>query len=259
MTKRPKRRPRRKHRDSASAIAETSPHTQSEGRNASLDTLRGIAIVLMVIDHATWIWFGLGIAETPIRFATRLSMPLFCVLMGYFFRPKTTPNFRRLGQISLACLIANLVFWPYCGRIEILSILLVCYLLFIATRQFFVIFVLSILLYPLDSSTVLLDFPISIVLSFVAQGVVLGRFGILPALATGLLLASGAYWIHELEPNRVNHLLCYFIIPATLLVCLGGAKPNLKIPGLTLIGRYPLSSYVLHYYLVMAVYFFFLR
>lgn len=245
--------------DQRPAAERSAVPPSATGRNAFLDALRGLAIVLMVIDHVTGIWFGLGIAETPVRFATRLSMPLFCVLMGYFFKPEARFRFERLGQIAIACIAANLVFYPHYGRIEILALLLFTYLLFIATGRFFPIFVFTIFLFPLDGSTVILDFPITIVISFVAQGMVLRRYGIVAAMAIGTLLASGAVWINMLEPDRINYLLCLFILPATLLVYLGEGWPERRLPGLSELGRYPLTAYVTQYYLIMAVYYFFLR
>jgi surface polysaccharide O-acyltransferase-like enzyme len=224
-----------------------------------LDTLRGLAIVLMVVDHVADFWFGIPIAGSPIRFVTRMAMPLFCVLMGYFFQPSNRFRFKRLGQIALASLLANAVFWPYYHRIEILGCLLLAYLTFLASGRFFQLFVFAILLYPLDNSTALLDFPISIVLSFVAQGMVLRHLGIVPALVTGTLLSSGALWIREIDPRSVNYLLCFFVMPAILLVDLGQAFPRKRIPGLDFLGRHPLAAYLTQYYTITLVYYLFLR
>ena len=54
----------------------------ASSRNYCLDSLRGLAIVLMIVDHVAGILYGQNIGESWIRFATRLSMPLFCVLTG---------------------------------------------------------------------------------------------------------------------------------------------------------------------------------
>ena len=51
----------------------------------SLDALRGLAIVLMIVDHVCGILLSINIEFAGVRFWTRLSMPLFAVLMGYLF------------------------------------------------------------------------------------------------------------------------------------------------------------------------------
>lgn len=237
---------------------DSSPSEPSR-RNLALDTLRGLAIVLMIVDHVADFWFDIRITDSSVRFVTRMAMPLFCVLMGYFFRPENRFRYKRLGQIAATACAVNLLFWPHYHRIEILGCLTVAYLLFLATGVYFQLFVFAILLYAFDHSTALFDFPLALVVSFVAQGMVLRRWGIVPALLTGAMLSSGAIWIHELEPGRVNYLLCLFVMPATLLVYLGESYPKRRILGLDRLGQHPLTAYLTQYYVIMAVYYALIR
>jgi peptidoglycan/LPS O-acetylase OafA/YrhL len=233
------------------------------GRNGFLDGLRGLAILLMVVDHVTGILFQIPIPGSSIRLATRLSMPLFCVLMGYLLKPQplTLGLDNRLVQISLAAVLANLVFWPYYGVIEILGSLLVAYLLFIAMRSSFVVLVLAILVYPIDPLKPWFDYPPSIVVSFVAQGLLLRRFGIGPALILGAFLAVAAFWIRTLEPLGHNHLMCLFALPATLLVFAGERlgsdnrqiRSNHATVGLVWLGQHPLRVYLVQYYIILGL------
>jgi uncharacterized membrane protein YcfT len=247
MAKR-RKSPRRGRPDSGKTAAAKTP----PARNAFLDSLRGLAIVLMVVDHVAGLWFDVSIQDSHLRTATRLSMPLFCLLMGYFLDPD---KFRggRLAQIAVACGLANAVFWPHYGSIEILGSLLVAYLISLAAGRFFPWFVLTILLYPVDPLRGWFDFPLTLVISFVALGMVVRRFGSWPAIGMGALTSAYGFAIVWGEPSGVNHKLCLFLLPATLLILAGRRWPERGIWGLEWVGRWPLTIYLIQYYLVFAV------
>ncbi|WP_153557922.1 acyltransferase family protein [Roseimaritima sediminicola] len=228
-------------------------------RIAALDALRGLAILLMVLDHVAGMLMDVRIEYTSVRFWTRLSMPLFCVLMGYFLDPGRPRSLHRFGQIALAAVAINVAYlWLY-REVEILGSLLVAYTLFLMTGRAFVVFVAAAAFYPLDPSTPWFDYPLSIVLSFVAQGMILRHGGGLAATVSGCLLASGIAWIGMGEPGDVNHLLFYFILPATAAVHWAARSSAGKVPVLDWLGRHPLSSYLVQYYVIFAVYFWFIR
>ncbi|MGB7329590.1 MAG: TraX family protein [Rubripirellula sp.] len=241
------------------SAADSNPLNQGAGsaeaskRNVFLDTLRGFAIVLMVVDHVAGLLMDIRIQDSYLRLGTRLAMPLFCVLMGYFFSAESRSKYGRLLEVVVAAVMVNLVFYPHYHSIEILGCLVMAALLFKATGPFFVGFAVLLFAYPWDPLVTWFDFPPTIVISFVAQGMILRRFGIATAIASGLVLSSGAVWIHDLQPAGVNHKLCLFILPATLLVDLGSRFPALRIPGLDRIGQYPLTAYVVQYYVIMLI------
>lgn len=204
----------------------------------------------MVVDHVADLLLNFSLQESYLRLGTRLAMPLFCVLMGYFLRLEARFEFRRLWQMLFAAVLANLVFYPHYQCIEILGCLVLAALLFKATGRFFAVLVVLLFAYPWDPLAVWFDFPPTIVVSFVAQGLILRRYGAGVAIATAVMLSSGALWIHQLEPTGVNHKLCLFVLPATLLVYVGQRIPSKRIPGLQWIGQYPLTSYVFQYYVI---------
>jgi hypothetical protein len=224
--------------------------TTDSTRNRALDSLRGLAIGLMMVDHLAGILFGLTIRDSPVRSATRLAMPLFCVLMGYFLRDDRRNDWKRPAQILAACVAVNCLFYPLYGAVEILGSLLLTYLVFVISGRCFPFCVLAIAFYPIDPLRAWLDYPPTIVLSFVAQGALLRRFGMTAAGLSGVWLALAAVWIDRLEPNGVNQRLCLFILPATLLVYFGSQFPAKRVPGFDWLGRYPLEVYVGQYYAI---------
>ena len=225
----------------------------NRARITSLDTLRGVAITLMAIDHIADLLFELPIRDSSLRLATRLSMPLFCVLMGFFCRLDTRFRFERLLQIALATILANLIFYPRYHVVEILGCLLLASLAFRASGKYFAACAAALFVYPWDPLASWFDFPPTIVVSFVAVGWVLHRHGFRWALAASAILSTGAIWIEHLQPDGVNHKLCYFILPAIMLVHLGRKFPDRRIPVLDKIGQYPLTAYVTQYYLISII------
>ena len=157
------------------------------------------------------------------------------------------------GQIFVGAVLANAVFWPAYHKIEILGSLLIAYLLFFVSGRFLIVFLLAILFYADDPFVTWLDFPPTIVVSFVAQGMILRMLGIRAALLSGTILALGSLGIYLLQPDGVNHRLCYFILPATLLVYAGEKWPSYPLGGLHWIGRFPLTVYVVQYYVIFAI------
>lgn len=68
-------------------------------RSQSIDAIRGIAVVLMLFDHA------LDVAGSPLALRlgpTRLALPLFMVLSGWLLVGKPGPSRRRSVQLGLA-------------------------------------------------------------------------------------------------------------------------------------------------------------
>lgn len=227
-------------------------------RNAAMDMLRGLAIVVMVVDHAVDLLWGQSIGESPIRIATRLAMPLFCVLMGYFLPTASTWRPRRFAEIAATAVLVNLIFYPTFGCVDILCSLLIVGAIGVTSGRFFPFFVFAALLYPVDPtdgwpSGGPMDFPLSIVLSFVALGSLQARYGgkIACLAAAGLTVC---YWpATSLTPGSVSPLLFLFTLPATLLLWAAERHPTVSVPGLNWLGKNPLKSYAAQYYLIFAL------
>lgn len=223
-----------------------------------MDTLRGLAIVLMIVDHAVDLLLGQSISDSPIRFATRLAMPLFCVLMGYFLPNAATWRPRRFAEIAATAVIVNLIFYPTYGCVDILFSLLIAGAIGVASGRYFPFFILATILYPVDPTDGWpnggpMDFPLSIVVSFVALGSLQARYGGKPACLAAAALMACYFPATSLTPGSVSPLLFLFALPATLLVWAAERYPTVNVPGLNWLGQNPLKSYAAQYYLIFAL------
>ncbi|MFB9542561.1 acyltransferase family protein [Micromonospora sagamiensis] len=85
----------------------------AQQRDSGLDRLRGLAIILMVIDHVLVVVLA-NVASEPwmeaIRLTlTRLSMPLFMILSGLLLARRGYPSRKRILQILVAAALLNLL------------------------------------------------------------------------------------------------------------------------------------------------------
>jgi hypothetical protein len=148
----------------------------------------------------------------------------------------------------LATVAINIPFYLRYRELEILASLLVCYLGFFLFRRWFAVLTLAAFFYPWDVSSLLFDFPLTIVVSFVALGVLLRQFGFAFALIGGCLVTFASL----LVPPPTTYVL-FFTIPALLIIAWGIRKGTTRVPGLEQLGRFPLTAYVLQYYLIFAL------
>ncbi len=229
--------------DSATPLNPSACH-----RIASFDALRGLAIALMIVDHIAGMLFTVNIEWNSIRMLTRLSMPLFAVLMGYFLRPDRPLPKQRLGWVALACGLVSLSYIPMYREFEILGSLLVANALFYITGRRFVFLVSAILIAPWDPSAMYFDYPLGIVTAFVATGFLYRQRGIGAAMLASLLCVVMTYWI----PPPTAYVI-YFLPIAVLLMELATRFGHLTLPGLNWLGRHPLIAYVAQHYCVLAV------
>lgn len=231
----------------------------------------------MIVDHIAWQFFDVLIAPGTVRFWTRLSMPLFCVLMGYFLasrwsatglaasgrasketeRPGPVLNWSRLGQIALAAAVLNVFYYTRYGQLEILASLLVSYGVFAVFtasggQRWFGLAALAVFGFDLDPTRIavregreLFDFPISVVVAIVAIGAILRNHGAILAVVSSLAMLA-ASWI--VAPPTVY--VIWFVPLAVLLVVLGERFTKVQVPALEQIGRYPLTIYTAQYLLL---------
>lgn len=89
-------------------------------RLAGLDRLRGLALVLMVVDHALLAAGGLVAVRVTV---TRASLPLFCLVAGALLTA-ARPRWARLGKIAAAGLVATAFGAPFgIGQPDVLFVL----------------------------------------------------------------------------------------------------------------------------------------
>jgi len=218
----------------------------------------------MIIDHAAGLIGGWSISDSTVRIATRLSMPLFAILMGFFLRPRAAwipeagVHRSRIVQIAVAALLVNLVFYPMYGCVDILcSLLLVAVIARLAGKTF-PILVIAALAYPIDPTdgwptAGFMDFPLTIVLGFASLGNLYATRGRRVALIVAAILTLFYPVAAMATPGSVSPLLFLFVFPACVLLAVAERFPHFKIPGLETLGRHPLKAYVIQYYAIVAI------
>ncbi len=186
------------------------------GRSQALDSFRGAAIAIMILDHVAGILFQQPIDGNPIRLFTRVSMPMFAVLTGYLLGKSDGISWKRLGQVGVAALMVNLATYKELGKVEILGSFLVCYVLHGVLKRHSWLMVLGILaaLVRVDYSALLFDYPLSIVATCVGVGLAYRRFGLWGGAAGSALALCGIDWI----PGHYAYSLYAVPIAFALLV-----------------------------------------
>jgi uncharacterized membrane protein len=223
-------------------------------RIAALDVLRGLAILLMIVDHAAYYLWNVPIAPTSLRIVTRLSMPLFCGLMGYFLAYQANINWKRFYQLCLATVLVNLAFYTVHQKVEILASLLVCYVLYLCVGNWLALAAAAVFLTPFDPTQAWFDYPLPLVAACVAQGIIVRCAPWNLALVTAGLITLGASIVQP--PSQY---VLFYVVPATLSILWGsrraaGTQPQPPaIAGLGFVGRHPLAIYLSQYFVLLAV------
>jgi hypothetical protein len=234
------------------------PSANVEKRNPYLDSLRAISILVMVADHAAGILWRIPLDYGTVRFATRISMPIFVILMGYLLATRKTQvapdaepakRHKRLLQILMAATAVNLLYFPIFGTFDILVTLAICQLVYWAAKEKFVFAWFAVFFFPVDPTIGILDYPLSLILSLTAQGMIICQRGLKIGVVSGGLLTM-AIWLFADKPSL---LIFPFVLPATLLVGMAAKSIGLSFPALAKLGQYPLTIYVVQYYLLFAV------
>ncbi|RMF42324.1 MAG: DUF1624 domain-containing protein [Planctomycetota bacterium] len=253
--------------------------TPGPGRIAALDTLRGAAIVGMIVDHIAWV-AGQPIEPGSVRLWTRISMPVFCCVMGYLLagkdippklwrgsdridqkKARSQPNWNRFGQIVLAALCVDIIYFPFEGQFEILVSLALTWLLWAALRSDMVWCVAAFLFFRLDPTAggwgwAVLDYPLSLVVPCVALGMLHRHAGWRVAVAVAGTMAGVIVGSHVLGWALVPPPSSYVLVaaPAAVLLLEGATRvPRWHLPPLEWIGRRPLTVYVVQYWVLLAV------
>ncbi|NBV51367.1 hypothetical protein EBR78_09160 [bacterium] len=214
-------------------------------RNSSLDSLRGFAVLLMIVDHFAAVWLRMKVIEFGnIRFFTRPSMLLFSFLLGFFLLSGSAGR-NRAVRLGLAALVSNFIYLGAYKRLDILVSMLLVVGIYQIARSHFIWGVLAVLLVSWDPTQGILDYPLSITLACAAHGAVLREGNPKKLLASSLLLTSGAWFL----PGSLNYTAAW-VIPTTLLMQLFIQRPQIQIPILNFMGQHALLIYSLQWYVL---------
>ena len=251
---------------SPAVLVPAIPSSSLSLRNPAMDSVRGLAIVLMVIDHISGILANVPISPETLRFGTRLSLPLFAVLIGYFFGQESKRELEsgvdesrrsnkrrqrliRLGQILLAAAITNFLTWPALHKLEILASFAVVYGFYLLLGRHIQWLLIGLPLYAYDPSIDYFDYPVLLVASLVATGTILATRQLRIALLISLvMIAVGTPLI---PPPSIY--VVWFLPPALSIVAAASHWRELQHPWLAALGRIPLTAYVLQYAVIMLI------
>jgi uncharacterized membrane protein len=209
-------------------------------RIASMDVVRGLAILLMFVDH---ILFLLGYSSFSMfepRFFTRMAEPLFAVLFGYFLVGRTENSLMgRFFEIMVVAILINILVYPFMGSLEILASFTLSFLAYALLRERIVFLMPLVLLFNLDPTTGILSYPIFLVLPQVALGVAM-RKGITPSISIIFALMS-FFVVARFEFSFL------FTALACAILLVAEKHRGFSVPIIEHIGKRPLFFYVIQY------------
>jgi len=177
-------------------------------RDNRIDRLRGLAVVLMVVDHLlvaatavmverpTLMTLGRLTLVDCLRLLTRPSLPLFAVCSGVLLSRRSSTSVRRLAQIGVAAAVSQVMFTPIAGMpdIDVLVVFLAAILMWPLARGHLV----ETIVLGIVAATNLPPFPhgltgysVGLVLAFMAVGAAVARSGPEDALGAARRLPSG--------------------------------------------------------------------
>jgi len=97
-------------------------------RRPGIDRIRGLAIILMMVDHVLVACSTLGVTNDGLMLTrlslTRLALPLFLLVSGALW-VEQLPRPRRLGSVIAAAVALNVgmaVYWPEFSTPEVLVV-----------------------------------------------------------------------------------------------------------------------------------------
>jgi len=212
-------------------------------RIASMDVLRGFAILVMFIDHILFLLGYSSFSMLEPRFFTRIAEPVFAVLFGYFLIGRSDRSFMdRFLQVAVAALLINLLVFPLMGSFEVLASFALCYLAFALLGEKIIYLIPLALLFWFDPTAGILAYPISLVLSQAALGAAI-RKGVNPLVS--LVFVAMSFLV---APRFEFSFLLTALACALLLIA--EKNKGFSIPIIEYIGRRPLFFYTAQYLVV---------
>ena len=213
-----------------------------EKRISSIDFLRGLAILLMFIDHIAYFVFHEDITITNIRLITRFAEPLFVLIFALFLDRDRKSLLKSFAVILAVSLIINLfAYGMFTNHLEVLASFLVCLAVQLLFPGIWPYLVLLALMVAVDPSGLVLDYPLTVVLSQVALVKAYKQdrklsFLMLPVFLLGSLVA----------PHSFN-LTLLFTIPSLLVIDFCLRNRGFKNSLINFIGQRPMLFYALQY------------
>ncbi len=207
-----------------------------------LDSLRGFAILFMILDHLIVHFFP---ALELLRYLTRVSFPLFMLVSGYLLDKRSINSVLRGSTIILIFALSLILFDISNPKISVFNVL---YSIGISLPLAYILPLNSILILPLfiplDLSANIIDYGIVFTTFVLLLGRLLAREDWIPILFSLIVLAvvmlSTNYYVMFLYLIGILMALSVFLV-------------RLEHPFLSLLGKYSLSIYVGHLYLIALI------
>ncbi len=214
-----------------------------------LDSLRGLAIVLMILDHLGLFLYDGTSLYLPLRILGRFSFPLFMMISGYLLPGRSLSSVLRsaswilVAALSLFYYDINAISHGFVGVTNVLySIGIVLPFAYLVPWQ--LMFLLPTLI-PLDLD-VYTDYGFLGTLFFMLVGRSLREFGSSPAIVA-LFLFFGA--VYSWGSSGLFTLLFAFIGALLLYHLCNGF--SIRFYPLEILGKYSIFVYVFHLYLIL--------
>lgn len=226
-------------------------------RISTIDSLRGLAIIIMFIDHIALFLFNIDIEFLGVRFFTRIAEPMFAIIFGFLLFDRSYDRVvNRLKEIVIVALVLNIILFSFSSKYEILVCFAIFQIIYILFGNFSKYLSFLIIFYSYDFTRSFLDYPLSIFIFQASAGMLLKDLLSFSKKTTYLHLLisvclamiSSVFIVNE---NSYKWTVFYSIIFLGIFYIINNQKIIIRNRLLEEIGKRPLESYIVQYVIVI--------